>query len=46
MAQRQVETLLSRAASTPLHFNTRKKRVAIEAGTIVYEQRPPRKCRK
>jgi hypothetical protein len=42
-----VETLLIRAASTQLHFNTKKKRVDIqpgsvrdyEAGTLFYERR-------
>lgn len=45
--EREVETLLIRAAGTQLHFNTRKKRVDIqsgsvrdyEAGTFFYERR-------
>ncbi len=32
--EREIETLLIRAASTQLHFNTRKKRVDIESGNI------------
>lgn len=48
--EREIETLLIRAASTQLHFNTRKKRVDIEAGsikdyeagTVFYERRRPR----
>lgn len=45
--EREIETLLIRAAGPQLHFNTRKKRVDIqpgrvrdfEAGTIFYERR-------
>ena len=45
--EREIETLLIRAAATQLHFNTRKKRVDIEsgnvsdyeAGTIFYERK-------
>ena len=45
--EREIETLLIRAAATQLHFNTRKKRVDIEsgnirdyeAGTLFYERR-------
>ncbi len=48
--EREIETLLIRAASTQLHFNTRKKRVDIEAGsikdyeagTVFYERQRPR----
>jgi hypothetical protein len=45
--EREIETLLIRAAGPQLHFNTRKKRVDIqpgsvrdfEAGTLFYERR-------
>lgn len=48
--EREIETLLIRAASTQLHFNTRKKRVDIEAGvnkdyeagTVFFERQRPR----
>jgi hypothetical protein len=48
--EREVETLLIRAAGPSLEFNTRKKRVGIrpgnvgdfEAGTLFFERRPLR----
>jgi hypothetical protein len=51
--EREIETLLIRAAGPQLHFNTKKRRIDIqpgdvrdfEAGTAFFERRPRRKRR-